>query len=98
MPSLRASVRRVLDRLETSETFRSRALSVTMHEAVSCCAYDPEAEQLETWEAWITAMQVGSALFDAALASEDPVPSRTGLSARRQLAHRLLSGSDLSGE
>ncbi|WP_307814115.1 immunity 49 family protein [Streptomyces sp. N35] len=79
MESLRASVRRVLDRLASSDVARSRALSVTVHEAMSCCAYDPPAEELETWEAWITAMQVGSALFDAATASDATVLVRIGI-------------------
>ena len=42
------------------------------------CLTDPEAAKLETWEAWVTAMQVGCALFDSATATEGPVPCRIG--------------------
>ncbi len=34
---------------------------------------DPAAQQLETWEAWVMAMQVGSALFASATAEEGSV-------------------------
>ncbi|WP_069771066.1 immunity 49 family protein [Streptomyces sp. LUP30] len=34
------------------------------------CSLDPTAEMLETWEAWVMAMQVGSALFASATAPE----------------------------
>lgn len=79
MASLTASTQRVLDRLEASEMSRSRALDSTLAVAMSACAADPRAEKFETWEAWITAMQVGSALFDSAAAAEGPVPCRIGI-------------------
>jgi hypothetical protein len=34
------------------------------------CLYDPTANTSETWEAWVAAMQVGSALFASATAPE----------------------------
>jgi hypothetical protein len=34
------------------------------------CSLDPTAKMLETWEAWVMAMQVGSALFASATAPE----------------------------
>ncbi|WP_318279770.1 immunity 49 family protein [Streptomyces griseoloalbus] len=34
------------------------------------CSLDPTADKLETWEAWVMAMQVGSALFASATAPE----------------------------
>ncbi|WP_406730541.1 immunity 49 family protein [Streptomyces sp. NBC_01794] len=57
---------------------RSRALDSALTVANSYCAIDPEASKFETWEAWATAMQVGSALFDAAMATEGPVPCTVG--------------------
>ncbi|MFI6978538.1 immunity 49 family protein [Embleya sp. NPDC050154] len=42
------------------------------------CADDAASAKLETWEAWVTAMQVGSALFATALAREGTVPCRIG--------------------
>ncbi|MFJ9419956.1 immunity 49 family protein [Streptomyces sp. NPDC101227] len=79
MAALMESTSRVIDRLEQSEMSRSRALDCTLHVAMSCCAADPQATKLETWEAWVTAMQVGSALFDSAMAAEGPVPCRIGI-------------------
>ncbi|EFL26321.1 conserved hypothetical protein [Streptomyces himastatinicus ATCC 53653] len=79
MAALMESTRRVIGRLEQSEMSRSRALDSTLTVAMSCCAADPQATKLETWEAWVTAMQVGSALFDSAVAAEGPVPCRIGI-------------------
>ncbi|WP_327097449.1 immunity 49 family protein [Nocardia vinacea] len=50
---------------------RAQALNMTLTLAQSRCATDPEAVKFETWEAWVTAMQTGSALFAAATAAED---------------------------
>ncbi|MGW2647874.1 immunity 49 family protein [Streptomyces sp. NPDC001393] len=79
MASLVASTKRVIDRLERSEMSRARALEVTLTVAKSSCAEDPNAETFATWEAWVTAMQVGSALFTSAIAPEGPVPCRIGV-------------------
>ncbi|MFF4589916.1 immunity 49 family protein [Streptomyces sp. NPDC001388] len=79
MASLVASTSRVIDRLERSEMSRARALETTLTVAKSCCAEDPEADKFATWEAWVTAMQVGSALFVSATAAEGPVPCRIGV-------------------
>lgn len=49
---------------------RAQALSTTLTLAKSYCAVDPEAAKFDTWEAWVTAMQTGSALFSAATAPE----------------------------
>ncbi|MFG2571238.1 immunity 49 family protein [Streptomyces sp. NPDC048481] len=38
--------------------------------AALLCTEDPTAKMLETWEAWVMAMQVGSALFASATAPE----------------------------
>ncbi|MFJ5800752.1 immunity 49 family protein [Streptomyces decoyicus] len=79
MAALVESTSRVIGRLEHSEMSRSRALDSTLAVAMSCCAADPQATKLETWEAWVTAMQVGSALFDSAVAAEGPVPCHIGI-------------------
>nr|WP_234426956.1 immunity 49 family protein [Streptomyces niger] len=73
---LTKSAGRVLGRLEGSETSRARALNATLSLAKARCATDPEAAQIETWEAWVTAMQVGSGLFAAACTTEGSVPCR----------------------
>ncbi|MGI5458465.1 hypothetical protein ACQEWB_35875 [Streptomyces sp. CA-249302] len=41
--------------------------------AKSHCALDPRAARIETWEAWGSAMQIGSALFRAATSPEPTV-------------------------
>ncbi|MDQ1009552.1 hypothetical protein QFZ82_004037 [Streptomyces sp. V4I23] len=82
MAALKKSTSRVIDRLEQSEMARSRALNSTLTVAMSCCAADPQAARFETWEAWVTAMQVGSALFDAAVAAEGPGRAASGSPAK----------------
>ncbi|NEC08522.1 immunity 49 family protein [Streptomyces sp. SID7909] len=79
MASLTESTHRILDRLEVSEMSRARALDCCLTVAFSYCAADPRSEKIETWEAWVTAMQVGSALFDSATATEGVVPCRIGI-------------------
>ncbi|CAM5533594.1 immunity 49 family protein [Streptomyces pilosus] len=46
------------------------AFSSLVHTAKLQCSLDPAAQKLETWEAWVMAMQVGSALFASATAPE----------------------------
>ncbi|EST27380.1 immunity 49 family protein [Streptomyces roseochromogenus] len=52
------------------------ALGTSLLAAHTHCAADPRAAQLPTWEAWVAAMQVGSALFIAATATGETVPCR----------------------
>ncbi|MER6717228.1 MULTISPECIES: immunity 49 family protein [unclassified Streptomyces] len=69
----------VLGELEEPDGIgRGQALNTLVTVAQTQCALDPEAGKFETWEAWVTAMQVGCALFEAATASEGPVPCRIG--------------------
>ncbi|MDF9814787.1 hypothetical protein M2266_004018 [Streptomyces sp. SPB162] len=69
----------VLAELETSEDYRHDALSGTLITAKWYCATDPAVQKFQTWEAWVTAMQVGSALFASGTAAEGPVPCRIGI-------------------
>ncbi|MFI5633803.1 hypothetical protein ACIA8E_31425 [Streptomyces sp. NPDC051664] len=66
----------VLDDLETSEFDRFDALGYALAAAEWHCLTDPMATEFPTWEAWVTAMQVGSALFISGTAAEGPVPCR----------------------
>jgi hypothetical protein len=66
--SLAESVEGLLERLEESDMARRRALDTTLIFARTRCKIDPDAELFETWEAWVTAMQLGSARFTAATA------------------------------
>lgn len=58
----------ILDEFTDSPVLRPQALSSTLVLAMQRCALDPQAVKFETWEAWVTAMQTGSALFAAATA------------------------------
>ncbi|GAA0907089.1 immunity 49 family protein [Streptomyces thermoalcalitolerans] len=62
--------------LERSPDGFNMALGTSLLAAQTHCATDPRAAQLPTWEAWVTAMQVGSALFTAATATEETVSCR----------------------
>jgi hypothetical protein len=73
------SLGRMLDRLETSEMSRGRALNSALTVAKSYCADDSDASKFQTWESWVIAMQIGCALFDSATASEGPVACRIGV-------------------
>ncbi|MFG2862236.1 immunity 49 family protein [Streptomyces sioyaensis] len=72
------SAKEVLDELATSEFDRFDALDYTLTQAKWYCLTDPTASKFPTWEAWVTAMQVGSALFISGTATEGPVPCRIG--------------------
>ncbi|MFF7264970.1 immunity 49 family protein [Streptomyces sp. NPDC008159] len=52
-------------------TFSSALSTAQLH-----CLHDATADKSETWEAWVTAMQVGSALFAAATTAEESVECR----------------------
>ncbi|WP_269858432.1 immunity 49 family protein [Streptomyces sp. RPT161] len=61
--------------LEESPDFDS-ALDAALTEAQTRCVLDPTANELETWEAYVAAMQIGSAMFASATATEDTVQCR----------------------
>ncbi|GAA2480607.1 hypothetical protein GCM10023100_51670 [Actinocorallia cavernae] len=68
----------VLDHVETSEDDRYDALSATLAVAKWRCLTNPTAGEFPTWEAWVTAMQIGCGLFAAGTAAEGPVACRVG--------------------
>ncbi|MFJ3879140.1 immunity 49 family protein [Streptomyces sp. NPDC090077] len=73
---LTRSARRLIGDLEEPPSDLGDALRLTLTLAKSRCLLDPEAGELATWEAWVTAMQTGSALFAAATAGEESVTCR----------------------
>ncbi|RDI46605.1 immunity 49 family protein [Nocardia mexicana] len=80
MESLGRTMDWILGELEDpNDTGRSNALAAALATAKAHSALDPTATKFPTWEAWITAMQIGSALFDSATAAEGPVPCRVGI-------------------
>lgn len=64
-----ARVRKLETMPDTFNTGLNRALA----NAKNHCTLDPRAARIETWEAWVAAMQIGSALFRAATSSEPTV-------------------------
>ncbi|NBE56525.1 immunity 49 family protein [Streptomyces boluensis] len=50
-------------------------LNSTLLKAKEHCAQDPEAAHIDTWEAWLAAMQIGSALFRSVTSTEPTVDS-----------------------
>ncbi|MFE0177928.1 immunity 49 family protein [Streptomyces sp. NPDC059002] len=65
-----------IDDLEESPRMFNSALSANLTLAKARCQLDSTAELLPTWEAWVAAMQVGSAMFAAATATEETVQCR----------------------
>ncbi|MFB7169769.1 immunity 49 family protein [Streptomyces sp. NPDC056254] len=60
---LSASVARRVDTLEESADAMDFAFSTAILALQAHCVADPEADTIETWQATVTAMQLGSALF-----------------------------------
>ncbi|WP_274562590.1 immunity 49 family protein [Streptomyces spiramyceticus] len=78
---LHTILHRRIDELEESPRLGfgeelSAAMSSAVSEASCRCALDPTASKVETWEAFVTAMQLGSALFASATATGDSVQCR----------------------
>jgi hypothetical protein len=65
-----------IDELEANSSNFDQAFLMTFTEAEARCLRDPMAEYSPTWRAWVAAMQVGSALFASATASDDRVEAR----------------------
>ncbi|UUU32855.1 immunity 49 family protein [Streptomyces sp. CA-210063] len=56
--------------------------SSALSKAALHCLHDATADKSETWEAWVAAMQVGSALFEAATTDQESVECRIAHKAR----------------
>ncbi|MFG2379963.1 immunity 49 family protein [Streptomyces avermitilis] len=73
---LRESLSWAIEDLEEVPRAVQDAFSVSLTLAESSCALDPQVSEIATWDAWVTAMQSGSALFAAALETEGTVQCR----------------------
>ncbi|MFH9131735.1 immunity 49 family protein [Streptomyces griseoaurantiacus] len=60
----------ILEEFPDSPVLRPQALSTALTLAQQHCALDPRAVRFEAWQAWVTGMRTGSALFAAATAPE----------------------------
>ncbi|MGR8007891.1 immunity 49 family protein [Streptomyces hypolithicus] len=67
---------RTVEFLQGEPSWFSNALASAIQILGLRCAVDPEGDKLETWEACVTAMQVGSALFASAQATSNSIECR----------------------
>lgn len=65
-----------LKAIETSDKARASTLRTSLNVARIRCILDPKAVKLETWESWLLAMQVHSAVFAAAATDDESVTCR----------------------
>ncbi|GGU44242.1 immunity 49 family protein [Streptomyces violascens] len=70
------SAKRRIETLEEEPDNFNLTLNTSVLAAQTHCGADPRAALLPTWESWVTAMQVGSALFASATAPESTVECR----------------------
>ncbi|MEV7990590.1 immunity 49 family protein [Streptomyces sp. NPDC086077] len=79
---LQENTQALIDGLEERSTRLGDAQRISLTLAQSRCLVDPRASVFPTWDAWITAMQVASAVFSAATANENQVQCRIAHKAR----------------
>ncbi|MFH8470512.1 immunity 49 family protein [Streptomyces sp. NPDC017936] len=75
---LARTVAEATERLTEDPSAFPFALETALAHALARCADDADAAELGTWEAWVTAMQIGSALFATTLVREGTVDCRIG--------------------
>ncbi|MFJ2898924.1 immunity 49 family protein [Streptomyces sp. NPDC087218] len=73
VPVLEEGLANSLQNIETSHRARTGALTTSLNIARIRCVGDPDAVMLETWESWLLAMQVSSAVFAAASSDQETV-------------------------
>lgn len=88
------AVARDIDELEESTEMIDFAFPSAVMALQARCVDDPEASAVETWEAAVNAMQLGSALFAVSEASEGHVECRINHKTRRLPAIGRLSAAD----
>lgn len=72
-PSIFPHTEQLLERIHKSPYALESVMSTSLVMAYEKSAVDPAAAWIESWEAWVAAMQSGSALFAAATTAEDSV-------------------------
>ncbi|MFE9633191.1 immunity 49 family protein [Streptomyces sp. NPDC006463] len=73
VPTMEESLADSLEKIETSHNSRSDAIMESLNVALVRCVADPGAVMLETWESWLLAMQVHSAVFAATTTDQTTV-------------------------
>ncbi|WNF27165.1 immunity 49 family protein [Streptomyces sp. C11-1] len=69
-PSIPKHTAQLLARIEDSPFALESVMSTALVTAYERTSVDPDVSWVESWEAWVTAMQAGSAIFAAATATE----------------------------
>ncbi|MFD4242594.1 immunity 49 family protein [Streptomyces sp. NPDC058525] len=88
VPSMEGSLSYSLEGIETSHNSRSDVVMESLNVALVRCVADPTAGMLETWESWLLAMQVHSAVFAAA----DPDQETVTCKIRQEERHLATTG------
>ncbi|MFF4159447.1 immunity 49 family protein [Streptomyces sp. NPDC001678] len=88
------SAQRKIESLEQSPEDFDRAFTTSLNAALTHCGADPRAAKLPTWEAFVSAMQVSSALFAAATSNEETIERRIGHEPRTIRATGPTSATD----
>ncbi|MFJ4903266.1 MULTISPECIES: immunity 49 family protein [unclassified Streptomyces] len=88
VPVMERSLSDALQKIETSHRARSAAVMGSLNVALVRGVGDPDAVVLETWESWLLAMQVHSAVFAAAVPDREAVTCKI----REQQRHLATTG------
>ncbi|MFE2327564.1 immunity 49 family protein [Streptomyces sp. NPDC059385] len=88
VPIMERSLSHALEEIETSHNSRSGAVMRSLNVALVRCVGDPTAGMLETWESWLLAMQVHSAVFAAASADQESITCKI----RQEERHLATTG------
>nr|WSX19394.1 immunity 49 family protein [Streptomyces tubercidicus] len=88
VPVMEESLSDSLEKIETSHNSRSGAVMESLNVALVRCVGDPGAVMLETWESWLLAMQVHSAVFAAAAPDRETVTCKI----RQEKRHLATTG------
>ncbi|MFE1410210.1 immunity 49 family protein [Streptomyces sp. NPDC058746] len=88
VPVMERTLSHSLEEIETSHNSRSGALTRSLNVALVRCVGDPTAGMLETWESWLLAMQVHSAVFAATATEQETVTCKI----RQEGRHLVTTG------
>ncbi|WP_405679179.1 immunity 49 family protein [Streptomyces sp. NBC_00868] len=88
VPVMEGSLSYSLEKIETSHNSRSGAVMRSLNVALVRCVGDPTAGMLETWESWLLAMQVHSAVFAATTTDQTTVTCKI----RQEERHLATTG------
>ncbi|KOU92512.1 hypothetical protein ADK91_01545 [Streptomyces sp. XY511] len=88
VPVMEESLSQALEGIETSHSSRSDAVMESLNVALVRTVGDPGSVMLETWESWLLAMQVHSAVF----AATDPERETVTCKIRQEERHLATTG------